>query len=276
MTNIDNILKKRDITLLTKVHIEKAMGFPVAMYGCESWTIKKAECQRSDACELLEKTLESSLDYKEIKPVNLKGNQPWIFLGRTDAETEAPVLWSPDVKSQLWKRPWSWERLRAGEKGAAEDELGGWHHRLNGHEFEQTLGNCEGQGSLMCCSSWGCRVSDVTKWLNNNKYLNKKMFYFSFTSGKKFFPSWYDPWYLILVTICVYYEWYVCYPKSLAITMTSYIWRPKRLCDTHVLIPDIAVTCPLDSRYMVVLACLGFVFAQLLWNPQFTVLNTVW
>jgi len=76
MTNIDNTLKSRDITLLTKVHIEKAMGFPVVMYGCESWTIEKAECQRTDAFELLEKTLESSLDYKEIKPVNLKGNQP--------------------------------------------------------------------------------------------------------------------------------------------------------------------------------------------------------
>ena len=76
MTNIDSILKSRDITLLTKVHIEKAMGFPVVMYGCESWTIEKAECQRIDAFELLEKTLESSLDYKEIKPVNLKGNQP--------------------------------------------------------------------------------------------------------------------------------------------------------------------------------------------------------
>ena len=76
MTKLDNTLKSRDITLLTKVHIEKAMGFPVVMYGCESWTIEKAECRRTDAFELLEKTLESSLDYKEIKPVNLKGNQP--------------------------------------------------------------------------------------------------------------------------------------------------------------------------------------------------------
>ena len=76
VTQLDSILKSRGITLLTKVHIEKAMGFPVVMYGCESWTIEKAECRRTDAFELLEKTLESSLDYKEIKPVNLKGNQP--------------------------------------------------------------------------------------------------------------------------------------------------------------------------------------------------------
>ena len=76
MTNLDSMLKSRDITLLIKVHLVKAMVFPVVMYGCESWTIKKAECQRSDACEVLEKTLESSLDYKEIKPVNLKRNHP--------------------------------------------------------------------------------------------------------------------------------------------------------------------------------------------------------
>ena len=98
------------------------MVFPVVMYGCESWTIKKAECWRMDAFELLEKTLESSLDYKEIQPVNLKGNQPWIFIGRTDAETEAPTFWSPDVKSQLWKKPWSWEKLRAGGEGSSR----GW------------------------------------------------------------------------------------------------------------------------------------------------------
>ena len=172
MTNIDSTLKSRDITLLTKVHIEKAMGFPVVMYGCESWTIEKAECQRIDAFELLEKTLESSLDYKEIKPVNLKGNQPWIFTGRTDAETEAPILWSPDVKSQhSGKDPDPGENWEQGEKGAAEDELGGWYHWLNGCEFEQTQRN-SGQGSLTCCSSWGCNVMDMTKWLNNNKHLN--------------------------------------------------------------------------------------------------------
>ena len=100
MTNIDSILKSRDVTLLTKVHLVKAVVSPVVMYGCESWTIRKAECQRIDAFELwLKKALESPLDCKEIQPVNPKGNQPWIFIGRTDAETEDPILWLPNVKS---------------------------------------------------------------------------------------------------------------------------------------------------------------------------------
>ena len=90
MVNIDSILKSRDITLSTKVCLVKAVVFPVVMYGCESWTIKKA---------MLEKTLESPLDCKEIQPVNPKGNQSWIFIGRTDAEAEAPVLWPSDAKN---------------------------------------------------------------------------------------------------------------------------------------------------------------------------------
>ena len=100
MTNLDSILKSRDITLPTKVCLVKAMVFPVVMYGCESWTVKKAEWQRIDAFEL-EKTLESSLDCKEIKLVNPKGSQSWIFIERTDTEAETPILWPPDAKSQL-------------------------------------------------------------------------------------------------------------------------------------------------------------------------------
>ena len=98
------------------------MVFPVAMYGCESWTIKKPECRRIDAfwTVVLEKTLESPLDCKEIQPVHPKGNQPWIFIGRTEAE--APILWPPDVKSWHWKRPWCWEKLRA--RGEGDDR--GW------------------------------------------------------------------------------------------------------------------------------------------------------
>ena len=99
MTNLDSILKSRNITLPTKVHLFKAMVFPVVMYGCESWTIKKAEHRKTDAFELLEKTLERPLDCKEIQPVHPKGNQSWIFLGRTDAEVETPTLWPPDGKS---------------------------------------------------------------------------------------------------------------------------------------------------------------------------------
>ena len=100
MTNLDSIFKSRDITLPTKVHLVKAMVFPVVMYGCESWTVKKAECQRIDAFELvLEKTLESPLDYKEIQPVHSEGDQPWDFFGRNDAKAETPVLWPPHSKS---------------------------------------------------------------------------------------------------------------------------------------------------------------------------------
>ena len=100
MTNLDSILKTRDITVSTKVSLVKVMVFPVVVYGCESWTIKKAERQKIDAFELwLEKILESPLDSKEIKPVHPKGDQSWVFIGRTDGEVESPILWPPDVKS---------------------------------------------------------------------------------------------------------------------------------------------------------------------------------
>ena len=111
----------------------------------------------------LRKTLESSLDSKEIKQVNSKGNQPWIFIRRTDPEAEGPILWPLDPKSWLiGKDPdagkdWRWE-----EKGTTEDEMVGWHHRLNGHEFEQTLADSVEQGSLACCSPWDCKESDMT------------------------------------------------------------------------------------------------------------------
>ena len=112
---------------------------------------------------VLEKTLESPLDCKEIQPVHPEGNQPWIFIGRTDAETEAPIFWPPDVESWLiGKDPdagkdWRWE-----EKGMTEDEIVGWLHQVNGHEFEQTLGDSGGQRSLACCSPWGCKEWDMT------------------------------------------------------------------------------------------------------------------
>ena len=111
---------------------------------------------------VLEKTLESPLDSKEIKLVNPKGNQPWIFFGRTDTEAEAPILWLPDGKSGLIGKntdagkDWGQE-----EKGTTEDEMVRQHHWLNGHEFEQTPGYSEGQGSLVCCSPWGCKQLDT-------------------------------------------------------------------------------------------------------------------
>ena len=103
MTNLDSIFKSRNITLLTKVRLVKAMVFPVVMYGCESWTIKKAEHFWT---VVLEKTLESLLDYREIQPVHSIGDQSWVFIGMTDVEAETPLLWSPDAKSWLiWKDP---------------------------------------------------------------------------------------------------------------------------------------------------------------------------
>ena len=112
---------------------------------------------------VLEKTLESPLDCKEIKPVNPKRNQSWIFIGRTDAEAEAPILWSPDVKSPFFgKNPDAGKDWGQTEKGPAEDEMVRRHHWLNGHEFEQALGNGEGEGSLVCCSPWGHKELDMT------------------------------------------------------------------------------------------------------------------
>ena len=100
MTNLESIFKSRDITLPTKVHLVKAMVSPVVMYGCESWTVKKAECEELMLLNVvLEKTLESPLDFKEIQPVHPKGDQSWVYTGRTDAKAETPILWPPDVKS---------------------------------------------------------------------------------------------------------------------------------------------------------------------------------
>ena len=130
------------------------MVFPIVIYRHESWTIKKAEHQRTDV--VLEKTLQSLLDYKEIKPVNPKGNQAWIFMGRTDAEAEAPILWPPDLKNQLIrKNSDAGKDWRQEEKGMTEDEMVGWHHQLNRHEFEQILGDSEGQGGLCVLQSMG-------------------------------------------------------------------------------------------------------------------------
>ena len=139
MINLDSILKSRDITLSTKVRLVfKAMLFPLVMYGCESWTIKKAEHWRIDVfwTVVLEKTLESPLDCKEIQPVHPKGDKSWVFIGRTDAKAETPILWPPHAQSWLIGkdceagRDWGQE-----EKGMTEDEMVGWHHRLNGHGF---------------------------------------------------------------------------------------------------------------------------------------------
>ena len=116
---------------------------------------------------LLEKTLESPLDCKEIQPVHPKGDQSWVFMGRTDVEAEAPILWPPHGKSWLiGKDPDAWKDWRWEEKGTTEDEMVGWHHRFSGHGFGWTPGVGDGQGGLVCCSPWGHKESNTTEWLN--------------------------------------------------------------------------------------------------------------
>ena len=139
MTNLDRIIKSRDITLPTKVCLVKAMIFPAVMYGCESWTIEKSWVPKNWCfwTVVLGKTLESPLDCKEIQPVHPKGNQSWIFIGRTDVEAETSILWPSDGKNWLiWKDPDAGKDWRREEKGTTEDEMVGWHHWLNGHESE--------------------------------------------------------------------------------------------------------------------------------------------
>ena len=139
MINLDSILKSRDITLPTKVHLVKTMVFPVVMDGCESWTIKKSWALENWCfwTVVLEKTLESPLDSKEIQPVYPKGNQSWIFIVRTDAEAQTPILWLPDAKNWFTRKdPDSGKDWRREEKVMTEDEMTGCNHWLNEHEFE--------------------------------------------------------------------------------------------------------------------------------------------
>ena len=169
MTNLDSILKSRDMTLPTKVRLVKAMVFPVVMYRCESWTIKKAEHRRTDAFELWcwRKLLRVPWRLKEIQPVHPKGGQSWVFIGRTDAEAETPILWPPYAKSWLTgKDPDAGSDWGQEEKGTTEDEMVGWHHLLDGYGFGWTPGVGDGQGGLACCGSWGLKESDMTEWVN--------------------------------------------------------------------------------------------------------------
>ena len=162
----------------TKVHLVKAMIFLVVMYGCESWAVKKA-LEPKNWCfwtVMLEKPLESPLDCKEIQPVHPKGDQSWIFIGKTDVEAESPILWLPDLKSWLiWKDPDAGKDWGQEEKGTTEDEMVGWHHSLNGHGFGWIPGVGDGQWGLACCSPWGCEESDTTEQLNWNLDVNHLM-----------------------------------------------------------------------------------------------------
>ena len=165
MTNLDSIVKSRDVTWSTKCSYSQSYGFSSSHLGMweldhkEGWALKNW-CFWT---VVLEKTPESPLDCKEIKPVHPKGNQPWIFIGRTDATAEAPILWPPDVKSQLnGKDPDAGKDWSQEDKGATEDEMVGWHHQLNGPKFEQAPEDGERQESMARYSSWDHKESDTT------------------------------------------------------------------------------------------------------------------
>ena len=149
------------------------MVFPAVMYGCESWTVKKAELWRINAFELWcwRRLLRVPWTARKSKQSILKEVSP-EFIGRTDVEAETSILWPPDTKSWLIRKDpdagkvWRWE-----EKGTTEDEMVGWHHWLNGHEFGWTPGVGNGQEGLVCCSPWGCKESDMTEWMNWTEHL---------------------------------------------------------------------------------------------------------
>ena len=166
MTNPDSIFKSKDITLPRKVHLVKAMVFPVSWMWELGYKVSWALKNWCFWVMVLEETLECPLDCKEIQLVHPKGNQSWIFIGRTDAEAEAPILWPPDGKNwPIWKNPDAGKDWGQEEKGTTEDEMAGWHRWLDGHESEWSPGVADGQGGLECCESWGRKELDTTEWL---------------------------------------------------------------------------------------------------------------
>ena len=173
MTNLDSILKSRDITLLTNVCVAKADFSSSHVW---MWELNHKECWvLKNWCfwtMVLEKTLDSPLDCKEIQPVHPKGNQSWIFIGRKDAEAETPILWPPDAKCwPIGKDPDAGKDWRQVVKGTTEDEMVGWNHWLNRHECDQAALDGVRRGSLTCCSPWGHKESDMTEQLTN-KFTN--------------------------------------------------------------------------------------------------------
>ena len=167
MTNLDNILKSRHY-FANKSPSSQGYGFSRS----HVW-IWELDCEESWAPNnwcfwtvVLEKTLESLLDCKEIQPVHPKGNQSWVFIWKTDVEAETPMLWPPDENCLIWKDSDARKDWRKEEKGTTEDEMAEWHHWLNGCEFEWTLGVGARHGGLACCNSWGHKESDTTEHLN--------------------------------------------------------------------------------------------------------------
>ena len=159
MTNLDSVLKSRDITLPTRVHIGKAMVFPAMVF-----TDVRVGPELMPSNQGVVKTLESPWAARKSNQSTLKENQPWIFFEMTDAE--APILWPPDVKSWLTGKTLMLRKIEGRRRRGWRGEMVGWHHRLNGYEFEQTLGDGEGQGTLVCYSPWVAK--SPTQWLNKN------------------------------------------------------------------------------------------------------------
>ena len=188
MTNLDSILKSRDITLPTKVCLVKAMVFPVVMYGCVKLDYKES-WEPKNWCfwiVVLEKTLEIPFDYKEIQPVRPKGDQSWVFIGKTDTEAETPILWPPDAKSWLIGTDPDAGKDWGQEKGTTEDEMVRWYHQLDGHGFGWTPGVGDGQGGLARCGSWGCKESDTTEQLNWLNTIKTKIHYQNYIFTQKY------------------------------------------------------------------------------------------
>ena len=187
MTNLDSILKKQS-------HYYTSKGPPSQSYGFSSSHLRMWELDYQESWALknwcfwtvvLEKTLESPLDCKEIQSVHPKGNQSWVFIGRTDAEAETLIFWLPDEKNWLiWKDPDVRKDWRQEEKGTTEDEMVRWHHQLNGHEFGYTLGVGDGQRGLACCGSWDFKELDTTEQLNWTELIHSgfmSVIFFSYT-----------------------------------------------------------------------------------------------
>ena len=158
-------MKKQRHYFANKCPSSQGYGFPSGHVWIGSWSIKKLSIELMLLNCVLEKILESPFDCKEIQPVHPKGNQSWIFIGRTDAE--GPILWPPDMKNWLLgDDPDAGKDWRQEEKGMTEDEMVEWHHQLDGHEFKLTPGVGDGQRILACCSPWDHQESDSTEWLN--------------------------------------------------------------------------------------------------------------
>ena len=177
----------------------------------ESWALKNW-CFWT---EVLEKTLESPVDYMEIKPVNPKGNQSWIFIVRTDVKAETPILWPHDVKNWLiGKDPDAGKDWRQEEKGKTENEMVRWYHRLNGHEFGKTPGVGDGLGSLECCSPWGHNQSDTTEWteLIQFSWVFNTLWTWSFLFGKQ--------------GLCVTVLWHLRVTREMVCLMLRSWWWP--------------------------------------------------